>query len=144
VKPNPFAGRQKAFEHLVWLVGMPVCVHAFFVLFFGLEAETAGFMLFATVMAAGSTGLFLAKGGYGPFVCALFSGWPSDVALAGHWHWTLGMASPGGSAQSWARMLGWRDPSMTWSLTALLAAAGAAGWLFTRSERWLNSTRFRS
>ena len=136
MKPNPFAGRQKAFRHLVWLGGMPVCVHAFFVVFFGLEAETAGFMLFATVLAAASCGAFLSKAGYGPLASALAAGWPSDIAIWGHWHWGLGMPSPGGSAQSWARMLGWPEPSMTGALAALLLAAGGAGWLFSRTDRW--------
>jgi hypothetical protein len=135
VKPNPFAGRQKAFQHLIWLALMPVCVHGFFVIMFGSEADSAAVMLFTSILSAVACGAFLCKQGYGPGVSILAAGWPSDLAMWRNWHWAMGMASPGGSAQSLARRFGWPDPSMAGSLTVILLVAGGAGWLFGRLDR---------
>ena len=115
---------------------MPVCVHAAFTLFFGLEADTAPFMLFTAVLAAGSTGAFLGKWGYGPVAASLGSAWPTVLAVSRHWHWSAGLPSPGGSAQALTRYMGLGELSMPAATAVVLIIAGAAGWLLMRVDRW--------
>ncbi|MDD5303067.1 MAG: hypothetical protein PHS14_08145 [Elusimicrobia bacterium] len=115
---------------------MPIGVHVFFILFFGSEAESSSFMLFATALAAGATGAFLGKLKYGPVASSLAAPWPSVLAAWRHWHWALGMPSPGGSAQSLARAAGWADAPMPAAVAAAMILSGAAGWLMVRVDRW--------
>lgn len=115
---------------------MPAGVHAFFILIFGLEADTSGFMLFSAVMSAGAVGAFLFKRRYGPVESSLAAVWPAVLASWRQWHWSLGMTSPGGSAQGLVRTFGWPDAPMTAAVAAVLVPFGAAGWLFMRFDRW--------
>lgn len=141
---NPYRLRQKRFAHLIYLGLLPAGVHAFFTLIFGLEADTSGFMLFTAVMAAGAAGAFLGKLKYGPAVSALAAAWPSVLAAWRHWHWSLGMPSPGGSAQAMVRGLGWPDAPMPEAVACVLIPFGAAGWAFMRFDRWYESKTGRS
>jgi hypothetical protein len=109
---------------------MPPFVHVCSTAIFGLEAEGSAHMLFASVMAAGSTGIFLRVLRYGRFAAALSGAWPAVIAASRHWYWTLGMPSPGGSAQSLVRFLGWTDASVAASVAVVLIPCGVAGWMW--------------
>lgn len=133
---DPYRLRQKRVAHLLWLGLMPAGVHLFFTVIFGLEAETSGFMLFSAVVSAGSIGAFLFKRRYGPVETALAAAWPAVLASWRHWYWSLGMPSPGGSAQGLVRTFGWPDAPSAAAVAAVLVPFGAAGWLFMRFDRW--------
>lgn len=132
MKNDPYRLRQKWFVHVLFLVLLPPFVHACAAVLFGLEAEGSAQMLFSVVLAAVSTGIFLRKARYGWLAAALSGAWPGVLGASRHWYWTLDMPSPGGSAQSLVRLLGWTDVSAAAAVAVLLLPCGAAGWLFAR------------
>ncbi|MBI2385445.1 MAG: hypothetical protein HYV14_05455 [Elusimicrobia bacterium] len=97
---------------------------------FGLEAEGSTHMLFASIMAAGSTGMFLRKLRYGWILAAFSGAWPGVLAAWRHWYWDLGMPSPGGSAQALVQALGWADASVAAAIAVVLLPCGAVGWIW--------------
>lgn len=133
---DPYRLRQREFVHALWLALFPPCVHLFFVLFIGAEADRSSLMLGASVIAAVTVGGWLHKKGYGPFASALAAAWPAVLAVHRQWFWVVDMHSPGGASQAVARALGWEDPSATEAMAVLMAAFGGAGWLGVSFDAW--------
>lgn len=133
---SSYAWKGEALQHALWLGAMPAAVYFFFALLFGSEADTSGFMLFGSLFTTAFAGSLLSKKGYALAVSAPAAAWPVVPASLGRWHWALGFASPGPSAQSIVRGLGWADASMTAALVSLSLGAACAGWTFMLFDRW--------
>lgn len=141
---DPYRLRQENFAHVLWLGLLPLGLHFATTVFFGLEAETAFAMLLSAALAAFFSGAYLGKKGYGAPAAALAAAWPAVLASHWRWHWAAGLSSPGSAAQSLVRVFGWTDASMTAAVAVITVAAGGAGWLGKRFDRWYKRKTGRS
>ena len=136
-----FVDARPSWEPFLILAVLPVILNGFFLLIMIAEAENSWEIFGVLMLAAGGTGLAGGQRGYGAPATFLGAVWLPALMTWKRTYWSLGMPSPGGTAQS---LLRWATTieAPAWAAVAFgLGLCALAGWALMRFDRlWVKKT----